>query len=292
MNPAPVKFWHKGDPSKMPAAVAASTEPIPRYFNYHDAHPIGLMMVLMETFGLDWFEWEPETLRREVVETFKATGISTHNWQKIQAIKTLLRTVGFWEEWQIFEKIIQALNNNVPRFDITQRCTMAQLMAGVDIANTVRSEKFNDEIARYIAACALDDGIVYAPPPLDFAQKMLSRPMYRCRVCGTVETDDLDGRCDFCTGRFQDARPLNFRPSPSVDQNAGKDVERFLAHDYRPVETRFNELKLKDRGDLGIDPDSNVDVQTVKLLVGLDYMKMREQQLTDQLEELKQWVSS
>lgn len=286
----PVKFWHKGD-SRLPAAVAASREPILRYFNYHDSHPVGLMMVLMEKFGVRWFEWEPDTLRTEIVESFRATGISVHNWQKIQAVRTLVLTTGFWNEWHIFEKLIQALNNNVPRFDITQRCSSSQLMAGVDIANTIRRETFNDEIACYVAACLLDEGIVYAPPPLDFAQQVLSKPMYRCRVCGTVETDDIDGRCDFCTGRFQDEHPLNFKPSVHVDANAGKDVERFLARDHGPIEKRYSQLKQVDRSELDLDPDSNVDTQTVKLLVAHDYMGKRKREQIEQLEELKSWVT-
>jgi hypothetical protein len=289
METPPVKFWHKGD-SRLPAAVAASREPILRYFNYHDAHPIGLMMVLIEKFKIHWMAWEPETVQQEVIKSFKATGISNHNWQKLQAIRTLVHAVGFWEEWHTFEKVIQALNNNVPRFDITQRCTLAQLMAGVDIANTIRRETFSDEVVRYIAACALDDGVVYLPPPLDFAQGVLSKPMYRCRVCGTVDTDDTDGRCDFCTGRFQDDRPLNFKPSKAVSADVGTDVEKFLARDPAPVKKRFNELKLKDRSELDLSV-SNVDSQTVKLLVAFDYMKLRQRQLTAQLEELKSWVT-
>lgn len=290
MTAAPIKFWYKKD-VPLPTAVAASREPILRYFNYHDAHPVGLMMVLMEKFGVEWFEWEPETLRTEVIESFKSTGISVHNWQKIQAVRSLVLTVGFWTEWHIFEKVIQAINNNVPRFDITQRCTAAQLMAGVDIANTVRKEKFGDEIARYVAACLLDEELTYAPPPLDFAQKVLARPMYRCKDCGTIDTDDIDGRCDSCTGRFQGLRPLNMKPDESAALDAGKNVEKFLARDYRPVEKRFNQLKLRDQSEIDIDPNSNVDVQAIKLLVARNYMLKRRREQVEQLEELKSWVT-
>lgn len=262
-----------------------------RYFSFHDAHPVSLCMGLLEEFGPDWFEWEPETLRKEILASFKADSISEHNWQKIQAVRALTRTVGFWEEWHIFEKLLQALNNNIPRFDIAQRCTVAQLMAGVSTANTVRKEEYGDEIQRYVAACAVDEGVTYLPPPLDFAQEVLSEPRYRCTVCGTDDLDDNEGRCDFCSARFQDGKPLNFKPSPHVTKDAGTKVVQYLKRDPAQVEAKFRELKLKDRSEMDLDDESAVDVQVAKLIVAYDYMRLREKQMVQQLEELRSWMA-
>jgi rubrerythrin len=248
-------------------------------------------MGLLEEFGPDWFEWEPETLKSEILTSFKASSVSEHNWQKIQAVRALTRTVGFWEEWHIFEKIVQALNNNVPRFDIAQRCTMAQLMAGVSIANTVRKEIYGDEIRRYISACAIDEGVTYLPEPLSFAQEVLSEPRYRCTVCGTDALDDNEGRCDFCSARFQDGKPLNFKPSEHVPDDAGTKVTRYLKRDPARVEAKFKELKLKDRHEMDLDDESAVDVQVAKLVVAYDYMRLREKQMVQQLEELRSWMA-
>jgi hypothetical protein len=279
------------DIAKAPAPVQASLEPIIRFFSYHDAHPVALMFVLMEKFGVDWLEWEADTLKTEILRTFKATSVSEHNWQKIQAVRTLTSTTGFWTEWPVFEKIMQAFNNNVPRFDISQRCTVAQLMAGVDIANTVRREIYEDEIQRYTAACCLDEGVTYLPAPLDFAQRVLSQPMYRCNVCGNIDTDDLDGRCDFCTARFLDEHPLNMKPAPQVSKDAGKNVDKFLRFDPSPVEKRFKELKTADQNEMDLDEDRTEDVQASKLMVAYEYTQLRTKQLADQLEELKSWVT-
>ena len=279
------------DISKAPAPVQESLEPIIRFFSFHDAHPVALTLVLMEKFGAEWLEWEPETLKREILTTFRATSVSEHNWQKIQAVRTLTATVGFWNEWHIFEKIIQALNNNIPRFDITQRCTLSQLMAGVDIANTIRREDFCDEPKRYIAACALDEGVTYLPPPLDIAQNFLSRPSYVCKVCGNTDDDDMDGRCDFCTARFTDERPLNMRPSPFVPDSAGTHVETFLLLNPGTVEVRFQELKERGAENVHLSEDKTEDVQASKLMVAYEYMQLRNRQLTEQLEELKSWVT-
>jgi hypothetical protein len=280
------------DLTTAPPPVLASEEPIVRFFSYHDAHPVAIMFVLMEKFGVDWFEWEPEVLKSEILLTFKATSISEHNWQKVQAIRTLTQTVGFWKEWHTFEKVVQALNNNVPRFDISQRCTISQLMAGVDIANQIRKEDYGDEVHRYIAACALDSGVTYLPAPIDFAQQVLSQPMYRCKVCGNIDLDDLDGRCDFCTGRFSDEHPLNFKPNPKLPDNVGYQVESYLERDPASVEKRFKEVMEKGHDNIKFDDTSNDDVQSLKLVVACDYVDDRRRQLVEQLEELKLWVKT
>lgn len=279
------------DASRVPPPVLASSEPILRFFAYHDAHPVAIVMVLLEKFGPQWFDWEADTLRSEVFATFNTSSISEHNWQKIQAARTAMMTYGPWREWQIFEKVVQAFNNNVPRFDIAQPCTLSQLMAGVDILNSLRREKFEDEIAGYVAACALEEGVFYLPPPLDFAQEKLSMPSYHCRVCGNDDTDDIDGKCDFCSGRFQGEHPLNLKPAEFVSKDAGTDVEKFLKHDPAPVKARYEELLKSGVEEGTLDDDKYEDVQASKLLVAQEYLQLRNSQLTEQLEELRSWVT-
>jgi hypothetical protein len=105
-----------------------------------------------------------------------------------------------------------------------------------------------------------------------------------------VNTDDLDGRCDFCTGRFTDNHPLNFKPNPLLPVGLGKNVEKFLSHDPAPVKKRLDEIRSNPEA-AKLSGDSPEDVQASKLVVAYDYMNHRSQQLVDQLEELKSWVS-
>ena len=88
------------DPKRIrSAAVLASEEPIVRFFAWHDMHAAAAAWVLMEKFETDWIWWEPETLRKEIVETFKATSVSEHNGNKIQAVRALLTDNVPWEHW-------------------------------------------------------------------------------------------------------------------------------------------------------------------------------------------------
>jgi len=284
----PLKFGL--DISRAPRPVRESKEPIIRFFSFHDAHPIALGMVCMEKFGVEWFEWSPEALRHAILKEFKATSISEHNWQKIQAFRTLLLVTSPWSEWEVFENIIQALNNNVPDIHLTQVCTLSQLMAGVDTINQIRDEEFGDEVEGYVAACAMDAGVTFLPEPLDFAQDRLSEPQYECLDCGNVDAADLnDGRCDVCCERFSDDRPLNQQPNPQLPASCGTNIRTFLKRDPTKVWGRFGELK---KSTTEINEDSPVDVQALKLLVAHKYTQQRRKELVEQLEELKGWVST
>lgn len=277
-------------PDRAPARVKASKEPIIRFFGWHDMHPMAAFIVLQEKFGPEWLFWESSTLRSEIITTFKATSISEQNWNKLQAVRTLFSSISFWYEWPVFEKIIQALNNNVPDFSVLQRCTLAQLMAGVDIVSQLRREEYRADVPQYVAACAVAEGVMYLPSPLDFARRELADPQYLCRDCGNVDDDDLeDGRCDFCVGRYMDQHNLNGKPAPWIIDSVGRNIERFVKRDPTGAQKRFEELKNKDSAT--IDEESANDVQAAKLVVAYKYMKQRRAELLQQLEELKSWVT-
>jgi hypothetical protein len=247
-------------------------------------------MTLMEKFGHEWITWEPEVIRYEILATFKTNSISDSNWNKIQAARNILGTIGFWEEWHIFEKVIQAFNNNIPDFTTGQRCTISQLMAGVDIANILRKEDFSSEVSKYVAACFIDSGVMYTPPPLEFSSEYLAGPMYECLDCGKIERDDgLDGRCDFCTGRFDKLYNFNGKPKDGAHPDSGKNIRHFLTRDPTLANKRFDEVLSGKHGELS--NESAEDVQAVKLMVAHKYMMQRRQELSSQLEELKSWVT-
>ena len=261
-----------------------------RFFSFHDAHPKALVLVLMKAFDLEWVEWEPEVLKEEIVKEFQATGVSHRNWGKIQACRTLMTSRGFWEEYNIFSPIIQALNNNDPSFDTLRRAEISQLMAGVDMAFGIERGDFSDEIKGYVAACAIDAGIMFLPPPLDFAQLYLSDVKYVCKVCGNVDSLDLeDGRCDLCTSRYKDVHNLNGRAADGVPPEVGTQISVFATRDPGEVRKRFQELMLL--GSAELNDNDPVDVQTAKLVVAHKYMLLRRSQLDEQLKELGSWVT-
>ena len=72
--------------------------------------------------------------------------------------------------------------------------------------------------------------------------------------------------------------------------SSGKNIVRFLKRNPESTRLRFDELK--DRSEIDLSDEVSEDVQAAKLMVAFDYMKLRQSQLRDQLEELEAWVVS
>lgn len=261
-------------------------------FTHHDTHPVVIDLALLKAFGVDWFGWETPTIYQEIQRVF-ASQISEHARAKIQAVKTLHITDKPWTSWQVFEKVIQALNNNIPRWEYMQAPTLDNLYAGVDIINSIRPEVFDDEVKGYIAASVLNEDVFYVPAPLDFVQVEVSHPRYECLDCGSQDSALFhDGICDTCTNRFDPESGFSFQPDPElVRQGKGKNVKLILQFDPDPIEKRWNEVKDKPSKEVDLQ-ETQVDVQVAKLLVARDYMNIRRRQLAEQVIALKSWLGT
>jgi hypothetical protein len=259
-------------------------------FTHHDSHPIVLDYALLRSFGLEWFTWDTSTIWAEVHRNFK-TEISEHNRNKIQAVKTLHVSSVPWDSWNVFEKIIQGLNNNVARWDIVQAPTIEQLFAGIDIIDNVRMEEFSSEVRRYMAAVVLNEDILFVPPPLDFIQLEVSQPYYVCLDCGSHELALYhDGLCTPCSKKVSPEQGLSLRPPQDIlELGYGRNIELRLKFNPDPVEARWSEVShlATDKVDLKESPE---DVQVAKLLIARDYMNIRRRQLSEQLTALKSWL--
>ena len=262
-------------------------------FTHHDAHAVVLDFALLRSFGMEWMDWEPETIWAEVQRTFK-TQISELARAKIQAVKTLHVSPGPWESWQVFEKVIQALNNNVPRWDIMQAPGLEQLYAGVDIMDTVQKNPFSDEVKLYMAAAVLHENVLYVPPPLDFIQVEVSQPHYVCLDCGNHESALFhDGICDTCTQKWADGT-LSGRPDPDLlAKGKGRNVKMVLRFDPDSAEELWSTVdKMPSGTALDNLPETAEGTQVARLLIARDYMNVRRRQLADQLTSLKSWLGA
>lgn len=188
-KPPPKERHHQGEEKKF-APIS-----LKNFFAHHDMHPLAADALLIKTFGADFFVWEPETIWHEIYTRF-GTLISHHNRNKVQALRTIHNTDRPWKEWVVFEKVIMALTNNIPVFPIMQKPTLSQLFAGCDMIKTLRDEKYSDEVAKYVSAVAKDDGVIYCPPPIDFADYIFQEEVLESQVAQEydkiVSGEDLD----------------------------------------------------------------------------------------------------
>jgi hypothetical protein len=258
-------------------------------FSHPEAHPFVLDMALIKAFKLDWFAWDPDALFQEIRRVFK-TSVADINRVKIMAVVTLHVIDSFWDRWEIFEKVVLALNGIHTRPHHMQPPDLPSLMAGVDIANSIRKEDFDEEVARYTAACLLNEEVTYAPDPLDFCQPYLSNPRYKCQHCGKHGSalPPFDGRCDSCSQKFQDDHPFNFKPAEGA-KDKSKDVSYYLELDPEPTKKRFEELIKLPPEKLSIR-EVPEDIESAKLIAATDYTDFRKKQRDRQLSEIKDWM--
>jgi hypothetical protein len=264
------------------------------FLTHHDTHPILLDLAMVRAFQLSWLGWEPETLWSEIQGTF-GSPISELTRAKLQTIRTLHVSNSPWEQWQVFEKVIQGLNNNIPRWDLMQVPGLEQLYAGVDMIDHIRRVDFAPEVRLYIAAAVLNDDVTYVPPPLDFVQVEVSQPYYHCKDCGNEDSALFsDGVCDTCTQKFSPEQGLSMLPKMELIQaGKGKNVDLRLRFNPDAVEERLRELDRTDVKKIeDLDEDNPVDVQVRKIQIARSYMNLRRRQLVEQITSLRSWLES
>lgn len=261
-------------------------------FTHHDTHPVVLDYVLLKAFGVDWFGWEIETTWAEIQRVFQ-TQISEHNRSKILAARAVHVSDGVWRHWQVFEKVMIAFNNNIPRFDIMQRPAVEQLYAGIDILNTMRKEEFDGEVKAYIAACIHEDDIFFVPDQLEFVQRLVSQPYVTCRDCKSVEDSvGHDGFCTVCTRKLDPEQGLTMEPMHEAKSaGVGRNLVEELRYDPAPAASRWSLFRDKPTKEFEFE-ETHADVQVAKLLVARDYTNVRRKQLAEQLNELRAFLEA
>lgn len=219
-------------------------------FVHHDTHPVIFDLALLAKYQTDWFEWEPQTLWTEIEEDFRVPGISTHSCAKIQAIKTLHINEWFFTKWEVFCWITQALNNNLPDFQVIQKPSLPQLLVAVEIATMVRKDvEFSLEVQDWVGASVVEEGVFYAPKPIDFCQDEIVELLKELKIDRAIEIIQA------VQERHREVQQISTKawaasPEPILQENV-------------------------------------VDIQVAKLKVACDYLALRRRQLKDQLRLLK-----
>jgi hypothetical protein len=264
-------------------------------FSNPDTSPVVLDFALLKQFKVEWIGWLPDTLFSEIEREFK-TSIADVNRIKIQATQTLHAVDTFWEEWEIFEKTIHALNGQIPLVEHIQPLELPQLYVGVDIANNVRKETFNEEVSRYCAATFLYEHVHYALDPLEFCQQYVTQPVYVCADCDKTASalPPWDGVCESCGGHYRTETPFAFKADPElVKQGLGKNVKVRPTYDPEPVKRRYEELSKLQQPKLSQTiREVSEDIQAAKLIIAHDHMSHHRQQMADQLKALRYWLEA
>lgn len=131
---------------------------------------------LTELLGKEWLEVEnPETLELLILKKHgqPADDIS---YNFVNAIKALTANIIPWAVFHVFENIVDALNYNSVIPEVVTSPTCEEIAYAVAVMNSINSIEFHDDVAKYIAAKAQDEDILWLPVPLDFVNPFLLLP--------------------------------------------------------------------------------------------------------------------
>lgn len=159
------KDVEKGSPSIPPTSGVTRSN----IWQHPDAHPIVLDFALLNKYGPEWLEWEPETVQLAISQDFGTSGLSDLNLAKIQACKTLHLVDSFWERWEVYLWCTMPFNSEFPDFRLMQVPAVGQVLVSCDIAARIRDDvAWSEEVKEFIAAVYKHDDIFLPLPPADF----------------------------------------------------------------------------------------------------------------------------
>ncbi len=152
-------------------------------FEHPDAHPLALGMLLEKKYGKEWAELETETLEFLIGRDFRSATLSELSLHKIEALRALRSTTGFWRRYEVFTWCAMPLSGVPPDFGVMQVPTYAQALVAGDIAKVVRpGEKWSSEMRSYLRVVAEHDGIYCAIEPFGFLE---------FEPCGVLDPRDV-----------------------------------------------------------------------------------------------------
>ena len=191
-------------------------------FQHPDTHPYVLDLALLQKYGPEWMEWEPETLELRIPLDFPTREVSDLNMEKINAVKALHYVNTFWLDWDVFLPCTMAFNGLYPDFNVMQVPTVAQCAIAVDLANRVRSDvDWSVEVRAYLDAVHRFDGVLCPIDPLDFVE---------------VDTEGLPIDCEEIQRLWPDVRRTG--KAPTEESVTAEQLRRMLIVQGALQETR------------------------------------------------------
>mgnify|MGYP003636177434 CR=1 FL=1 len=138
-------------------------------FTKEDTPAFILHALCLNKYGLECLDWEPETLWLEIYEDFHVD-VDDSNMDKIQASIALIKTNAFYEDFQAFEGIGKAFNDQDPDFGYITPLTPEECAWAVKEAYLIDEtpEEFSLEIKAYVREVLREHGFLSAPPELSF----------------------------------------------------------------------------------------------------------------------------
>lgn len=146
-----------------------------------------LLMALRTLYGVEALYWEPETIWLSL-EREHGIDLPVEARDKIQAAISVIRNPIFYSDSLVFQRTVQAFNNELYDPESLQECHPAHMARAVYEANLLRGmdpeeentlPELDEDVQQYVAVCLFRAGYVCPPDQLretaDNILKLLSK---------------------------------------------------------------------------------------------------------------------
>jgi len=127
----------------------------------------------------EWVDFEPESLWADIEDKAKtmpnmSTVLTRANKDMIMAIKLCFGSDAPWEQWDVFENVVKAINGDIVLTEVVQQLFTEEVSFAVHCMEKIRKDVFSEEVRSYIGIAAKEDGLIAMPGNLLFAQDALN----------------------------------------------------------------------------------------------------------------------
>ena len=128
-----------------------------------------LLVLCLDQFGTEFFEWEPSTFDTEI-ETRFGVKMPTVNRDKVWALVSVLTTDLFYKSLETFIPVCNTLNGSEADFDDYDPVTGEEAAWGIVETSLIDApeageagDRFSHEIKRYVAMTLQSEGVTTPP---------------------------------------------------------------------------------------------------------------------------------
>ena len=173
------------EPAEEIAAETATRSELGKIFTAPNVSPLVYRETLADKYKGAWLSWEPETLWWSIRRDFGPISDLVRN--KIMALRTCLKTNTPWIDWDAFENVGNAFNDEIPIFGELQPLEPEDVAYTVQTMRELGDWEFGAEVQGYMSAVCINAGLIYAPDDLfPGAQYFIDRHNAAPELVGTV----------------------------------------------------------------------------------------------------------
>ena len=143
-------------------------------FSDPDMDPVFLDLMLLRSWGQEWFSWDPMTLRSELKTTFGVTA-SRRLMDKVLAVQTVHTSDRPYQEWEVFMQTAAALTNHIVTFGNLPELSPAEAAYAAATMQRLRRSQFSPQVVTYWSALCLNDGLIVPPAALSQALPLMKQ---------------------------------------------------------------------------------------------------------------------